>query len=139
MDGTASREVSNLEEILQKLLGLAHFYQRQLSRVRNPKLRKVLEDLSLQKRNDARALEQTVLDLGGAVRDIPVPLEHPVGRDRDLLPRLYEEEELTLLLCRERLGEVSSPPARRLLEEVLGHEEGHLRAVRDLYRGITHC
>ena len=131
--------VDYLEQALGKLLGLSHLYFKQLSRVKNQKVREGLEQLAEEKSRHARILEQAILKLGGDPREIRIPLEFPVSVDRELIPRIYKEEQALTLWLREQISLARHEEVKALLQTLLEDEDRHLQIIIDLYRDLTHC
>jgi len=135
---TSDRE-DYLEQALGKLLGLSHLYLKQLSKVKNQRIREALEQLAEEKGRLARILEQAISRLGGDLREIRIHLEHPVSGDREIIPRIYQEEEALSLWLREEIHSVRDEGVKALLQSLLKDEDRHLRIIKDLYRDLTHC
>ena len=135
---TSDRE-DYLEQALGKLLGLSHLYLKQLSNVKNQRIREALEQLAEEKGRLARILEQAISRLGGDPGEIRIPLEHPVSVDREIIPSLYQEEEALSLWLREEIHSVRDEGVKALLQTLLKDEDRHLRIIKDLYRDLTHC
>ena len=121
------------------LLGLSHLYLKQLSTVKNQKLRETLEHLAEEKGRFARVLEQALSKLGGDPNTIRIPLEHPVSVDRELIPRIYQEEQALSLWLREQISSVHDEEVKALLQTLVKDEDRQLQSIKELYRGLTHC
>ena len=134
-----SDRVDYLEQALGKLLGLSHLYLKQLSTVKNQKIRETLEQLAEEKGKYARILEQVLSRLGGDAREIRIPLEHPVSVDRELIPRIYQEEQALSLWLREQISSIRHEEVKALLQSLLKDEDLHLQIIKELYRDLTHC
>lgn len=133
------RSVRVLEEALARLLGLSHLYQRQLSVVRNYRLRQTLEGLLEEKRRHAQTLEKVIGRYGGDTVHVRIPMDHPVNSERELISWIYREEENMVLWYQEQITATQDEEVRALLQSLLSEEDRHLQIVKDLYRDITYC
>jgi rubrerythrin len=128
-----------LDEALARLLGLSHLYHRQLLTVKNQKVKEILQRLAREKDQHAKTLEAALLKLGRDASKVRIPPDHPVDIPRELIPRIYQQEQELYLWYREQINSTRDGQLRTLLESLLEDEDRHLQALKDLYREITHC
>jgi rubrerythrin len=134
---TASIEV--LRDALSRLLGLTNLYQKELLAIKNQRVREALERLIGEKKRHAREVQQAILDQGGKFKDVRITPEHTVSAPRELIPWLYQEEQTLSLWYHAQMAVVQEGPVKALLQALVKEEEGHLSAIKNLYREITHC
>ena len=128
-----------LEEALARLLGLSHLYHKQLLTVQNQKIRETLQRLAQEKDRHAKTLEAALSRLGQDASQVRIPPDRQVDAPRELIPRIYQQEQDLYLWYREQISSAPKDQVKTLLESLLEDEDRHLQALKDLYRGVTHC
>ncbi|GEM_PF-3255470 len=128
-----------LEGALAKLLGLSHLYRKQLLMTKNQKVRKTLERLVKEKNQHTELLQAAISDYGGDPSRVRIDAESPVNVSRELIPRLYQEEQALSLWYREQTHSIQDGRVKALFETFLNDEDQHLQALKELYRGVTYC
>ena len=128
-----------LEEVLARLLGLSYLYHRQFLMAKNQKVRETLERLVQEKDRHAKTLEAALSKLGRDASQVRIPPDHPVDVSRELIPRIYQQEQDLYLWYREQISATQDDQVKTLLKSLIEDEDRHFQALKDLYRGVTHC
>lgn len=133
------QDVEILESALGRVWGLTHLYRKLVLTAQNPRIRNVLSHLAEEKVEQARVLEKGVAMFGGDPGRVRVPREHMEVANRELIPRIFQEEQAMTLWYQEQATAARAEEVKTLCRNLARQESRHQDALKDLYRGLTHC
>jgi rubrerythrin len=139
LDQYTRHELGILEQVLARLWGLTTLYQHQIFILRNQKIRETLARFAQEKNRQAKDLEALLLRLGGNPVKVRIPSERLVSTDRELIPRIYQEEQDLSLWCQARIDGIKQLELKEFVQSLLEDEERQIGVLKELYRDVTHC